>query len=154
MKSSTLLGVLSLPVILASAPATALFSGTYTVTFYIGPSHTQENSQCVTFTNTGGIAGFPDSGTFDSSTYADWGGNFVVDGKDLRWYGIFDDGSGEWKGVTDAHNRIKSGVPAIRGGFDEWDVSPPPINAESDGITKLIAGCGAPTGHGQSPVRK
>jgi hypothetical protein len=155
LKISTLLklSALALPALLAAAPAAASFSGTYTVTFYIGPSHTKMNSQCVTFTNTGNVAGFPDSGTFASSTFADWGGNFVVDGRDLRWYSTFDDGSGRWKGVVNAHSRIKNDVPATRGGFDEWDDSEPPINPESDGITKLVAGCGAPIHHGKSPVR-
>jgi hypothetical protein len=63
-----------------AASALASFrAGEYTVTFYIGPSHTAGATQCIAFTRTGGVAGFPDSGTMVSPTFSGWGGNYVYD---------------------------------------------------------------------------
>jgi hypothetical protein len=122
----------------SAMPVSAGLSGDYTLAFYSFPTHEKTATQCVTFTNTGGILGFPDSGTWDSSTVADWGGNFVVDGKMLRWYGTAEGGAE----VTNFYNKIKNDVPG-KGGFDDWYPSAPPITANNDGITTMRPGCRA-----------
>ena len=117
-------------------PASAGFSGEYTIVFYSGPTHERTGSECVTFTNTGNILGFPDSGTWNSSTVGDWAGNFIADGNVLRWYGTYSHGTG----ATNAYNKIINDVPGS-GGFDEWNVSPAPITAVNDGTQRLKRGC-------------
>ena len=144
-----MLGAVALP-LLAAAPAVGNFSGTYTAKFYLGPSNVYTNSECITFTSTGSIAGFPDSGTWDSSTYTNgWGGNFVVDGRDLRWYGTYNSNAG----TTSAHNKIKNGVPAGKGGIDDFIPTVPPVTANDSGILKMVAGCSAPVRHTKTPLK-
>ncbi|HLY06334.1 MAG TPA: hypothetical protein VKR31_11360 [Rhizomicrobium sp.] len=131
--ASAALGALAL---ISAAPALAGFSGEYTMVFYSGPTHEKTGTECVTFTNTGNILGFPDSGTWTSSTLSGWGGNFVVDGKTLRWYGTLQEATA----ATNAYNKIKNDVPGM-GGFDEWNVSNSPITAVNDGTQRLRPGC-------------
>jgi len=139
------MAALSLPFVVAAAPAFA-FSGTYSVTFYNGPSHSVGSTQCIDFTSTGGVLGFTDSGTWDSSTFSGWGGNYVVDGKELRWYGTYDSGAD----VTNFYNKYKRKTGPGAGGFDEWTVSAPPITAVGDGITTMTSGCTASVHRPQS----
>ena len=135
--------------LLSAAPAGANFSGSYTAKFYLGPSHTYSNSECITFTNDGSILGFPDSGTWSSSTYVNgWGGNFVVDGNDLRWYGTYDNNSG----TTSAHGKLKNGIPG-KGGLDDFIPSTPPITPNGSGIYKMTAGCTAPIHRTETPLK-
>jgi hypothetical protein len=134
---------------ISALPASAGFSGDYTIIFYSGPAHHKTGKECVTFTNTGNIVGFPDSGTWTSSTLSGWGGNFVVDGKILRWYGTFQEATA----ATSTYNRIENDIPG-RGGFDEWNVSTPPITAVNDGTTSLRPGCKVhQVRHSGSPTR-
>lgn len=134
------LGAVMLPLI-SALPSAAGLSGDYTVTFYDGPSHQKTNSLCITFTNTGDILGFPDSGTWAVSNDSGIGGNFVVDGKRLRWYGTGENGSE----VLNFYNTIRNDVPG-RGGFDDWQEGAPPITPFGDGTTKMSAGCGNRSG--------
>lgn len=63
-----------------SVPAHAkTFSGNYTVT--IAP-----NSYCLTFTNTSGVSGYRNSGTW-STPFTDFSGYFVVSQGKLYFYG-------------------------------------------------------------------
>jgi hypothetical protein len=128
-----ILGAAMLP--LASAmPAAAGLSGDYTVKLYPGPSHQHNTSICIVFTNTDNIDGFPDSGTWAEYESPSLGGNFVVDGNKLRWYG-----TASGTNVLNFYNRIKNDVPGS-GGFDSWLVSSPPITAINDGTTRMKAG--------------
>jgi hypothetical protein len=130
-------GAVTLPLI-AAVPAVAGLSGNYTVTFYDGPGHEKNSSICVTFTNTGNILGFPDSGTWVEYEDSGVGGNFVVDGNKLRWYGT------AGSEVLNFYNTIKDDVPGT-GGYDAWAESAPPITPYGDGITKMKAGCKTPS---------
>jgi hypothetical protein len=129
--------LLSLPFAAAAATAFASgFSGTYTISYLSGPSHTLTAQQCLTFTQTSNVLGFPNSGTWNSSTFSGWGGNFIVDGTDMRFYGTFGGGTG----VTNHYASLKNGV--LNGkGFDDWAVSAPPITASNDGKIKFKLGC-------------
>jgi hypothetical protein len=129
-----ILGAAMLPLV-STAPAAAGLSGDYTLKVFSGPSHQHSASICIVFTNTGNIDGFPDSGTWAVYEGATTGGNFVVDGNMLRWYGTVSPGTE----VLNFYNRIKSDVPG-RGGFDDWRVSSPPITAIDDGTTRMKAG--------------
>jgi len=122
-----------------AAPAQAKFDGPYTLTFFKGPDHQQAASYCISFAFTGDIQGFPHSGTFTASGYSHpWAGYYIVDGKDLRWFGV----AGR-RYITNFHNPIKDGIPG-GGGFDEWQNHRGVVTAVGDGITTLVAGCTAP----------
>ena len=149
MRVSAFLGtaLIALPLVAVASPASASFSGTYSLTFFLGAAHQQGSTQCVTFTHTGGVLDFSNSGTWNSSTFGDWGGSYVVDKKDLRIYGTYGAGTG----VTNFHIKFKSGSPQGSGGFDEWDVGDPP-SPVGDGIFTLAAGCARTQGnHGRVP---
>ena len=148
MRVSAFLGtaLIALPLVAVASPASASFSGTYSVTFFGGPTHVEGSTQCLTFTQTSDVLGFPDSGTWDSSTFGDWGGSYIVDGKDLRIFGTYAGGTG----VTNLHIKIKSGSPRGKGGFDEWDVGDPPTPVD-DGIFTLTAGCARGPSGGRVP---
>ena len=121
---------LSLP---PAIPAMAGFSGDYTIYFHEGPTHERAGSYCMTFTNTANIDGFPDSGTWtapDNST-----GNFVVDGKMLRWYGYQANGDPFISG----YNTIRNDVPG-KGGYELWLPDRPPT-PDGDGTTNMKARC-------------
>jgi hypothetical protein len=118
-----------------SASAASKLTGAYTLTYLSGPSHTASATQCVVFTNNSGIVGFKNSGTWVASTFAGFGGNFVVDGKDLRFYGTYSGGAG-----VVAHHAAKSGS-GYKGGFDDFAVSGPTAN--NDGNITLTKGCTA-----------
>jgi len=127
--------LLAAPLLLAAAPALAKFTaGQYTVTFYSGPSHGDTGSQCLVFTKTGGVVGFPNSGTWDSTTFAGWGGNYVFDTGYLRIYSTFNNGANAINGYV----RLSK----MAGGFDDWVVSAPPIAGSNDGEITLSPGCG------------
>jgi hypothetical protein len=118
-----------------SASAAPKLTGDYTVTYLSGPTHTATATQCLVFTNTSGILGFTNSGTWVASTFSGFGGNFVVDGKDLRFYGTFGGGAG-----VVAHHATKAGS-GYKGGFDDFAVSGP--TASNDGNITLKPGCTA-----------
>ncbi|HLY06333.1 MAG TPA: hypothetical protein VKR31_11355 [Rhizomicrobium sp.] len=122
--------------LISAAPASAGFSGEYTIVVFSGPTHEKTASYCLTFTNTGNIQDFPDSGTWQAQGDPYWGGNFVVDGNVLRWYGTTSNATE----VMNFYNTIKDDVPG-RGGFDDWFVSAPPITAIDDGTQRLRPGC-------------
>ena len=116
-------------------PAAAVLSGDYTLHLYEGPTHERAGSWCFTFPNTGNIEGFPDSGTWTAPDNA--AGNFVVDGNQLRWYGLWSTGGGDI--ALNGHNTIKNDVPG-KGGYDMWFPNEPPT-PDSDGTTKMTAAC-------------
>jgi len=116
-----------------ATPANAGFkAGKYTQQLFSGPDHQALDPTCVTFTKTGGIAGFKSSGTWAVGDTI--GGNYVADGNDLRWYGIRTGTSI----VLNFHANAKSG----QGGFDLWihDTSLP-LSAADDGTLTLTPGC-------------
>jgi hypothetical protein len=122
--------------ILFASPALALFGGNYTLTYYDGRHHKQGGSVCLSFTQTSNVFFFRDSGTWNSPDFDGWGGNFIVDGKYLRFYGTYPDSTGGY-GVTNFYYRLDTG----RGGFDQWTFSPAPIQALGDGLITLVSGC-------------
>jgi hypothetical protein len=143
MRWSLVLGVAALFFPLAvAAPASAGFEGQYTVTFFVGPDHTQAASQCINFVLTGEVAGFLNSGYFTSPT-APIEGNFIVDGSGLRWYGHVTNKQDRHE-IFDFHNQLnKNGVPH-EGGYDDWRTIKGGVTAISDGIITLVRGCTAP----------
>jgi hypothetical protein len=115
------------------SPAAAGFkAGQYTQTLFSGPTHQGQNPTCVTFTKTGGVAGFKSSGTWAVGDTI--GGNYVADGNDLRWYGIRTGSSI----VFNFHANAKSG----KGGYDLWIYnSALPLDGGDDGTLTLTPGC-------------
>jgi hypothetical protein len=125
-----LLGALSATAL--ATPAAAGFKpGQYTLTLFSGPDHQALSPSCVTFVKTGGVVGFKSSGTWSvGDTIA---GNYVADGKDLRWYGV----RTGTQIALNFHTDVKSG----NGGFDLWLFSDAPITAGDDGTLTLTKGC-------------
>lgn len=132
MKSTlaVLFGAVSLAVL--ATPADAGFkAGQYTMQLFSGPDHTALNPTCATFVKTSGVEGFKSSGTWSvGDTIA---GNYVADGKDLRWYGV----RAGTQIALNFHADTKSG----KGGFDLWLFSDTPITPVDDGLVTLMPGC-------------
>jgi hypothetical protein len=127
--------VLALPVALLSTGVVAkTLKGPYTISYLSGPSHTLSATQCLVFTNTGGIIGFPNSGTWVATTFSGFGGNFVVDGSDIRFYGTFGGGTG----IIAHHGK---GGKLIKGGFDDFTGTSGGATAANDGAITMTKGC-------------
>ena len=125
---------LAAPLVFAALPATAEFkAGEYTISFYAGPSHTFTNSHCLSFTRTGDIVGFRDSGTWLALTYSGWGGDYVVDNNHLRFYSTYSRGAGVINGYVK--------ISTTAGGFDSWEAGAPPPTPINEGEITLTAGC-------------
>ena len=114
--------------LLSAVPAWANFSGEYTLVFLSGPQHYKSASYCMVFINTGSIYGFPNSDTWQERDSADWGGNFVVDGNTLRWYGTIAGGTE----VMNFYNNLNGSDPG-KGGFDDWFLSYDLLRADGRG---------------------
>jgi len=98
-KSGLVLGAL----LLGSASVLAqTVSGSWEVTFYLNPSRSTGATQCVVYTQTGGITGEPISGTWLSTTFPGWNGQWIVKGDHLQWYGFTDTGlaTSEYGSIT------------------------------------------------------
>lgn len=76
-------------IVFGAAPAIAVpdFTGSWRFTFYSGPNRTTAATQCVVFKATGNIAGQPKSGTWTSSTFSSWKGQWIQEGPVIHWYG-------------------------------------------------------------------
>jgi hypothetical protein len=149
MNRHTGFAVLAAAIIAAASPALATINGDYTVTYLSGPSHTATATQCLQFTpakKSDYIIGFPHSGTWTATTFSGYGGNFVEDGSDLRFYGTFNSGAG----VIVHH--VKGG----KGGFDDFAPTSTGATASNDGDVTLVKGCAAasrlPAKSGVSPT--
>jgi hypothetical protein len=122
----------------ATSPAFAakVLQGKYTVTYFSGPTHAESDQVCVTFVQTGGIAGFSDSGTWSARKLSkDLGGNFTVDGNMIRFYATYDGGT---KVLN--HYATITGTSA-GGGYDQWDRSGSPLAPIADGTIQIMRGC-------------
>jgi hypothetical protein len=122
----------------AASPAFAakVLQGKYTVTYFSGPAHAESDQVCVTFVQTGNVAGFPDSGTWSARKLSkDLGGNFTVDGNVIRFYATYDGGTNVLN-----HYAIVSSTSAA-GGYDQWDRSASPVAPIADGTIQMIRGC-------------
>ena len=108
--------------------------GSYSLSYLSGPSHTLTATQCLVFT-AGSIGGFPHSGTWVATTFAGFAGNWIQDGKDLRFYGTFGGGGG----VIAHHVNVTKKTP-YKGGFDDFPPSAPPTYS-NDGQVTLTPGC-------------
>jgi hypothetical protein len=127
--------ILALPLAaLSTGVAARTLKGSYTVSYFSGPSHSLSGTQCLVFTPTGGIVGFPNSGTWVATTFSGFGGNFVVDGADVRFYGTFGGGTG----IVAHHGKGK----VVSGGFDDFSGTSGGATAANDGNMTLVKGCG------------
>ncbi len=133
MKSVLKLSALAF-VCLASAADAKVFEGGWSLTFFKGPNHVATGGACYVFTNTGAVAGFTDSGTWQSNSGQS--GNFVYDNGVLRFYGTYNSGFDAitaYATITD----FKSGS----GGFSTWFTGTAPLAPIDDGIFVLGHGC-------------
>jgi hypothetical protein len=76
----------------ASAQAAGSVAGSWSVTYYLDPGHKLGGSQCIVFAKTGGIVGEALSGTWTSTTFTGWDGNWVQRGDAVEWSGFTSDG--------------------------------------------------------------
>jgi hypothetical protein len=112
-----------------------VFHGNYTVSYFAGPTHSETGSLCAVFTATGTIDGFVNSGTWRSPTVSGMGGNYVLDGTILRFYGTYNNGLdtlNHYATVTD-----KGG----QGGYDQWFSGIAPLTPIHDGTIVIVKGC-------------
>ena len=117
---------------LAMTPAGAkVLRGQFTVHYFSGPTHAESNSVCVIFTQTGDIAGFPDSGTWKVKQFG--GGNFVVDGNTIRFYGTYG------KDTKVINHQVDA--TTMTGSYDAWNRSAIPVTPVDDGTLQVQAGC-------------
>jgi hypothetical protein len=117
---------------LLAAPSSAkVLRGQFTVHYFSGPTHAEANSACVIFTQTGGIDGFPDSGTWKVKQFG--GGNFVVDGNVIRFYGTYD------KDAKVINHQVDA--TTMTGSYDAWNRSAIPVTPVGDGTLQVQAGC-------------
>ena len=129
--AAILFGAISLAALATHATAAGFKPGPYTMQLFSGPDHQALDPTCVTFVKTGGVVDFKSSGTWSvGDTIA---GNYVADGKDLRWYGVRT-GS---QIALNFHADVRTG----KGGFDLWLFSDSPITAGDDGTLTLTKGC-------------
>jgi hypothetical protein len=62
--------------------------GSWNITFFLEPDHTQGATQCVEFTlNPGSVVGEPLEGQWSSPTFISWGGDWFQEGEHVQWYG-------------------------------------------------------------------
>lgn len=62
--------------------------GSWRIIFHLEPNHSRGATQCVEFTTTGEVVGEPLSGTWVSTTFAGWRGQWIQEGDHVRWYGF------------------------------------------------------------------
>lgn len=62
--------------------------GSWNITFFLEPNHTQGATQCVEFTlNPGSVVGEPLEGQWSSPTFSFWSGDWFQEGEHVQWYG-------------------------------------------------------------------
>ena len=98
--------LVSLAPLSASEPTTV---GSWNVTFYLEPGHALGATQCVVFTLTGGIVGEPISGTWLSTTFVGWNGQWFQEGDRVQWYGFTDAGLATSEFGQLVHNNLMAG---------------------------------------------
>jgi len=67
-------------------PQSTAIDSAYTITFYTEPSLAKGNTVCFTFTKTGVVTGYAESGTF-TTPYSYWTGYWYQDGDELMLEG-------------------------------------------------------------------
>ena len=75
-----------------AAEPTLARTGPWTLTFYLEPNHTIAATQCVTFTKTSDQVGEANSGTWSSSSFAGWSGEWYQEGDKFHFYGFTSSG--------------------------------------------------------------
>lgn len=79
-------GVLSTPLAQAASPSVV---GNWNVTFFLEPARSTGATQCVVFKLVPGtVGGVPTSGTWTSTTFPGWSGQWVQLGDHVRWFGV------------------------------------------------------------------
>jgi hypothetical protein len=72
----------------AQESAEPKLAGTWQITFYLEPNHSQGATQCVSFTTTVTESSAEFSGRWSSSTFPGWEGSWRQDGDHIQWYGF------------------------------------------------------------------
>jgi|SRR5580704_4578965 hypothetical protein len=86
----TVLFLMTLPA-LAGTPPFPKLSGAFNITGYKEPELENPFTYCFDFTNTGGVLGYPNSGTWTVPSYAPgWVGEWYANGDELVMTGVAD----------------------------------------------------------------
>ena len=85
---------------------------------------------CLAFTNTGDVSGYANSGHWSASNIDDAGGYFVVDRKELRFYG-------NWYFITN----FLSGEANLKTGKGGWAGFSHPLAPGGSGRLTIVQGC-------------
>jgi len=131
--------LLAVPLLLSlTATSEAGIAGKYTVIFFGGAAHTQNDTRCFKLTRTNTILDYTNSGTWVATDLPTWGGNWVIDHGTLRLYGTNNNAAE----ASDQYARI-SGTTITGQGFDDWIVSDVPVSAYNHGVFTMAKGCTA-----------
>ena len=84
----SILGVGMLMVASALPSAAQNLAGSWKITFFLEPGHSTGATQCIVFTQTGGIVGEPKSGTWVAPSFPGWKGQWIQEGDHFRFYGF------------------------------------------------------------------
>jgi hypothetical protein len=116
---STLLSIFALTVGLAghSTEAEPALGGAFNVTFYIEPNLTANAVYCYQFTTTGGILGYPVSGTWSVPSFSEWSGDWYQVGDEIIMDSVFDGTN-----VLAYKGRLLNAT-RIEGRFTQFDIS-------------------------------
>jgi len=105
MKKLVLFGLALLVTCFAtlSFAASPTVAGSWRIYFRLEPLRSAGGIQCVTFTTVPGtVSGVPTSGTWTSSTFPGWFGQWIQLGDHVRWFGI----TGTGLSTTESGNMI------------------------------------------------
>jgi hypothetical protein len=75
---------------ISQAPREPRVGGSWSITFYLEPEHTQGGTQCVVFktTRVEPSGGEERSGTWTSPSFPGWHGEWQQDGDHVQWFGF------------------------------------------------------------------
>jgi hypothetical protein len=115
----------------SSAMAAKPYNGNYTLSFFIDPGSNPGSSYCLALTQTGGVNGFTNSGTWTDTEGYGFSGNFLADGKSFHLVFVVSP-------FGDAVDLIGKAAKAPSGGFDDWFAN---SYLADSGTFTLVPGC-------------
>jgi hypothetical protein len=111
--------ILALTVSLAihSAQAEPALGGAFNVTFYVEPTLAANAVYCYQFTTSGGVLGYPVSGTWSVPSFSEWSGDWYQVGDEIIMDSVFDGTD-----VLTYKGRLLNST-RIEGRFTQFDIS-------------------------------
>ncbi|HTS36545.1 MAG TPA: hypothetical protein VMH04_12790 [Candidatus Solibacter sp.] len=132
----------------AANPPIPKFTGSWNITGYLEPGLTSPYTYCFDFTNTGGVLGFTNSGTWNVPSYsAGWSGEWYVNGDEIIIHGVAaGDFIFSWKGSI-------QNAQKIAGRQVEFFITGATDTAGTFSGTKISGSCPAAVSKGGDPAK-